>query len=139
EGCRMAHATGEPVAQLREPMGGYPFRQDVVRQYHTPAWGVRSKQIGGTLPEMKIKAKLLPIATVALAILALLGYWFLAPREKEVATILVEAAPAQRLLAVNGRIRPRLQVDIRPAVGGELVSLPFDVGDRITAGQVLAR
>lgn len=48
-------------------------------------------------------------------------------------------APASRILAVNGRIRPRLQVDIRPALGGELVALPFDVGDRVGAGQVLAR
>ena len=48
-------------------------------------------------------------------------------------------APASRILAVNGRIRPRLQVDIRPALGGELVALPFDVGDRVGAGQVLSR
>src|SRR5690606_10619458 len=43
------------------------------------------------------------------------------------------------ILAVNGRIRPRLQVDIRPTLGGELVALPFDVGDRVEAGQILAR
>ncbi len=65
--------------------------------------------------------------------------WLLLPRDKEVATFLVETAPAQRLLAVNGRVRPRLQVDIRPAIGGELVGLPFDVGDRVIAGQVIAR
>ena len=40
---------------------------------------------------------------------------------------------------MNGRIRPRLQVDIRPTLGGELIVLPFDVGDRVAAGQVLAR
>lgn len=65
--------------------------------------------------------------------------WLLLPRDKEVVTFLVETAPAQRLLAVNGRVRPRLQVDIRPAIGGELVGLPFDVGDRVVAGQVIAR
>lgn len=88
-----------------------------------------------------MKAKLNPffLGMLASVLLALVGYWFLAPREKEVATILVETAPAQRLLAVNGRIRPRLQVDIRPALGGELVALPFDVGDHVAAGQVIAR
>ncbi len=40
---------------------------------------------------------------------------------------------------MNGRVRPRLQVDIQPTVGGKLISLPFDVGDRVTVGQVLAR
>jgi HlyD family secretion protein len=30
-------------------------------------------------------------------------------------------------------------VDIRPTLGGELVALPFDVGDRVVAGQILAR
>jgi len=88
---------------------------------------------------MKTKPKPIFLGLLALALLALVGYWFLAPRDKEVATILVATAPAERLLAVNGRVRPRLQVDIRPAIGGELIALPFDVGDRITAGQVLAR
>lgn len=88
---------------------------------------------------MKTKAKPLLVGVLALVLLALAGYWFLAPREKEVATLLVEAAPAQRLLAVNGRVRPRLQVDIRPAIGGELIALPFDVGDHVVAGQVIAR
>jgi len=88
---------------------------------------------------MTIKPKALTFSVLALILLALASYWLLAPREKEVEVFLVETAPAQRLLAVNGRIRPRLQVDIRPAIGGRLVSLPFDVGDRVTAGQVLAR
>ena len=88
---------------------------------------------------MKKRLNPLYLALLALALLTMAGYWFLVPRPGEVATIEVEAAPAQRLLAVNGRLRPRLQVDIRPSVGGELVSLPYDVGDRVAAGQVIAR
>lgn len=78
---------------------------------------------------------------VALATIALLfaSYWFLVPREQQVGTILVVTAPADRVLAVNGRIRPRLQVDIRPSLGGVLIALPFDVGDRVVVGQVIAR
>ncbi len=88
---------------------------------------------------MKMKPTSLVFGVLALALLAFVAYRFLAPREQEVTAIALETASAQRLLAVNGRIRPRLQVDIRPALGGELVALPFDVGDRVAAGQVLAR
>lgn len=82
------------------------------------------------------KTWLVALAGIAIAIAAV---WLLAPSEKAVATIVVRTAPAERILAVNGRIRPRLQVDIRPSLGGELVALPFDVGDRVAAGQILAR
>jgi multidrug efflux pump subunit AcrA (membrane-fusion protein) len=87
---------------------------------------------------MKLNRKQILPALLALLVLAAAGYWLLAPRESRVETISVEMAPASRILAVNGRIRPRLQVDIRPALGGELVALPFDVGDRVAAGQILA-
>lgn len=88
---------------------------------------------------MKLNRKFSYLALLGLIILVALGYWAFAPREPLVATIRAEQAPASRILAVNGRIRPRLQVDIRPALGGELVLLPFDVGDRVAMGQVIAR
>jgi len=88
---------------------------------------------------MKMKARKLFLAALATIVLVSAGYWLLAPRGKEVATFVVKTAPAVRILAINGRIRPRLQVDIRPTLGGELVALPFDVGDRVVAGQILAR
>ena len=97
----------------------------------------------GTIYDSAVPMKIRPIplllGCLALVLLGLAGYWLFAPRDTEVSVLRVESAPAQRLLAVNGRIRPRLQVDIRPALGGDLVSLPFDVGDRVAAGQVLAR
>lgn len=86
-----------------------------------------------------MNAQKLFLAALATIVLGSAGYWLLAPREKPVATFVVKTAPAERILAINGRIRPRLQVDIRPALGGELVALPFDVGDRVVAGQILAR
>lgn len=88
---------------------------------------------------MKFSKKHAFLALLGLIILLAAGYWALDPRERLVSTIRAEFAPASRILAVNGRIRPRLQVDIRPALGGELVALPFDVGDRVAAGQILAR
>ena len=72
-------------------------------------------------------------------LLALAAYWLIAPREPEVAVARAQIAPAERILTLNGRIRPRLEIDIRPTAGGELVALPFDVGDRVTEGQILAR
>ena len=86
-----------------------------------------------------MKARQFLLVALAATVLALAGYWLLVPHDKRVATFLVKTAPADRILAVNGRIRPRLQVDIRPTLGGELIALPFDVGDRVVAGQILAR
>ncbi len=74
-----------------------------------------------------------------LAILAGASYLLFVPRNKEVEVLTAAIAPAERVLAVNGRIRPRLQVDIRPSLGGELVSLPYDVGDQIAQGTILAK
>ncbi len=79
------------------------------------------------------------LAGLAAVALALAGYWLLTPREDEVATIVAKIAPAERILAVNGRVRPRLQIEIRPSLGGELVALMFDVGDQVAEGQVIAR
>ncbi|MGB5078320.1 MAG: efflux RND transporter periplasmic adaptor subunit [Sphingorhabdus sp.] len=88
---------------------------------------------------MKIGSRQFVFVVLAAIALAVAGYWWLVPHEKQVATFITKTAPANRILAVNGRIRPRLQVDIRPVLGGELVDLPFDVGDRVKAGQMLAR
>jgi HlyD family secretion protein len=79
------------------------------------------------------------LIVAAAAGLAIAAYLFITPREKTVAAIVVASAPAERVLAVNGRIRPRLQIDVRAPMGGELVELPFDVGDRVAQGQTIAR
>jgi RND family efflux transporter MFP subunit len=81
------------------------------------------------------------IALLAIALVAAgFGIFFIFnPRAKEVETYTVVLGPADRVLAVNGRMRPRLQVDIRPPVGGALVALPFNVGQPVNQGDVLAR
>jgi RND family efflux transporter MFP subunit len=88
---------------------------------------------------MNLRSRQFILAALTATGLAFAGYWLLAPREKEVSTITAQLATAERILAVNGRIRPKLEVEIRPALGGELVALPFDVGDQVAAGQVIAR
>ena len=74
------------------------------------------------------------IAGAGLAIFLATG-----PSTTEVTAYTSAIGPAERVLAVNGRIRPRLQVDIRPSLGGALVALPFDVSDQVNQGDVLAR
>ena len=88
---------------------------------------------------MKTASRRMILVALAAVALAIAGYWLLVPRNQEVTTLVVKRAWANRILAVNGRIRPRLQVDIRPSLGGVLVALPFDVGDRVKAGQLLAK
>lgn len=85
------------------------------------------------------KSRKLWFGAAGLVLLVLAASWLWTPRPKEVTAVQVDNAPAQRILAVNGRIRPRQQVDVRSPVGGELVALPFDVGDQVVAGQVIAR
>ncbi len=77
--------------------------------------------------------------TIVIAGAGLAAFLFMGPRVKEVAVYTAAVGPAERVLAVNGRIRPRLQVDIRPSLGGTLVTLPFDVGDQVKQGDTIAR
>jgi HlyD family secretion protein len=80
------------------------------------------------------------VALLAIAIAgAGLAIFFAGPRVADVEAFTAAIGPSDRVLAVNGRIRPRLQVDIRPPIGGALVELPFDVGHRVNQGDVLAR
>lgn len=88
---------------------------------------------------MKITSRRIILVALAAVALAFAGYRLLAPHDKTVAALVIYKARAIRILAVNGRIRPRLQVDIRSSQGGDLIALPFDVGDRVEAGQILAR
>jgi HlyD family secretion protein len=62
-----------------------------------------------------------------------------APRAPEVRVVVVARADAIRALAVNGRIRPRMSVDVRTPVAGTLIELPHDVGDQVAAGALIAR
>lgn len=71
--------------------------------------------------------------------IAIAGAWLLWPRPPQVQTIPITAADATRVLAVNGRIRPRLSVDIKSPVPGRIILLPFDVGQRVTQGTLIAR
>lgn len=75
----------------------------------------------------------------AILIVAASAFVLLMPRSQEVQVLTVERADAERTLAVNGRIRPRQSVDVQSPVAGTLIHLPYDVGDRVSAGVAIAR
>lgn len=84
---------------------------------------------------MRLKAAILLVgAIIGIAGLA----WVIWPRPENVEITIIARAPATRLLAVNGRIRPRLSVDVQAPVAGTITSLPFDVGDWVGVGTLLA-
>ncbi|MEQ1902052.1 MAG: efflux RND transporter periplasmic adaptor subunit [Devosia sp.] len=63
------------------------------------------------------------------------------PWEVEPLTVVIEVAkagPAERVLAINGRIVPDMQVDLSPTVSGRLETVRAEEGDLVKAGDVLA-
>ncbi|RYD97235.1 MAG: efflux RND transporter periplasmic adaptor subunit [Sphingomonadales bacterium] len=82
--------------------------------------------------------KLAIVLAVLLALAAILAV-LLWPRPAAVDTLEIARGPAVRMLAVNGTIRPRLSVEVQAPVAGTLTALPFNVGDRVAAGTLLAR
>jgi len=79
------------------------------------------------------------IAVLLVLVAAIAAAWFLWPRTPRVDVTRVAEAPATRVLAINGKIRPQLSVEVKAPVGGTILALPFDVGAQVAAGTVLAR
>lgn len=79
------------------------------------------------------------VVVLTMVLFAALVTWQLWPRPPLVEVAVAREAPASRVLAVNGRIRPRLSVDVQPRVAGDLVLLPFDVGARVAKDTLIAR
>ena len=68
----------------------------------------------------------------------LLCLWLFWPRPPQVQTLRIQTGEAARVLAVNGRIRSRLSVEVKSPVPGRVVLLPFDVGQRVQQGVLIA-
>lgn len=60
-------------------------------------------------------------------------------RPVAVATETVAPQTVTEVLAVNGRIAPRLSVDVRSAVSAQAIEVLADEGERVTEGQVMLR
>ncbi len=72
-------------------------------------------------------------------VLLALCVWQFWPRPLAVTILEVQPGEAARVLAVNGRIRPRLSVEVKSPVPGRLILLPFDVGQKVERGALIAR
>ena len=78
---------------------------------------------------------------LALAIsLLVAALWYLYTQQPQsLAVVSVSAGPTERVLAITGRTRPRVTVRIVPKVAGELIELTKQEGERVQAGELLAR
>src|SRR5690606_26287553 len=86
-----------------------------------------------------MKRRTLIIAVLLVLAAGIAATWLLWPGAPRVEVIQIVEAPATRVLAINGKIRPQLLVEVQAPVGGTIRVLPFDVGARVSAGTVLAR
>ena len=66
-------------------------------------------------------------------LIALAAGWLLWPRSPDVQTLSIQAGEASRVLAVNGRIRPRLSVDVKATNGSLLVYVTANPELAVTA------
>ncbi len=67
------------------------------------------------------------------------GYVYRASRPTPVLTTPVVSGPAERVLAVSGRTRPQVTVNISPKTAGQIVKLTKEEGDAVQAGEVLVQ
>jgi RND family efflux transporter MFP subunit len=78
------------------------------------------------------------------AILLLIGGYFAYSKvfgtsgTAHVATVQLQAEPAQLVLAVVGRVRSQAAVDIRSERAGAITKMLYDEGDSVEAGEILA-
>ena len=77
------------------------------------------------------------IGASALVIVALM--WQRATRPTPVGVVEVTAGPAERVLAITGRTRPQVTVNIVPKQGGQILRLTKEEGQTVQAGDVLVQ
>lgn len=78
-------------------------------------------------------------AVLALALVAIAAVLFLQTREaRSVAVVTIKPAPVERVLAVNGRVRPLRRVELSFPFAGNVVELRREVGDRVPKGARMA-
>lgn len=83
-----------------------------------------------------------------LVVLVLAGVWFgwtrwqarqEAAKQPELETAVVSRGTLQEVVTATGRVVPDFEVEIKAKASGRVIALPFDVSDRVKAGDLLAR
>ena len=77
------------------------------------------------------------VLALGLVAFATSGMWMSGPPVVAVETAAI--TPVTRVLAVNGRVAAANSVEIRPQVTGTITAIPVAEGDKVAAGQILAR
>ncbi|MEO0308367.1 MAG: efflux RND transporter periplasmic adaptor subunit, partial [Gloeomargarita sp. GMQP_bins_120] len=80
----------------------------------------------------------------AVVALAAMGFWFYGRRRPQMLDLDALTVPVTRRdlmvrIPASGRIEPRQRVNLSPKTPGQLVALYVQQGDRVAAGQVIAR
>jgi RND family efflux transporter MFP subunit len=82
---------------------------------------------------------LLRLAVLALVLLGAWLIWRSAAKPDDIPVVRLEQRPAERVLAVVGRVRPKAIVEIKAQSAGRIIALPRDEGDIVNRGDLLAR
>lgn len=77
------------------------------------------------------------VGALALAV-AVFG-WQRATRPTPVGVVEVSSGPAERVLAITGRTRPQVTVNIVPKTGGQILRLTKEEGETVQAGELLVQ
>lgn len=77
------------------------------------------------------------LVVAGVAVAAAVLWWLLAPQEVE--AVCPVRGPAVQAVYATGTVEPSVEVRIAPRVGGRLIELRADEGDKVAAGAVLAR
>ncbi len=75
----------------------------------------------------------------ALALAIALLAWQRATRPTPVGVVEVTSGPAERVLAITGRTRPQVTVNIVPKTGGQILRLTKEEGETVQAGELLVQ
>jgi RND family efflux transporter MFP subunit len=77
---------------------------------------------------------------IAAVVFAFVGYmYYRGSQPTPVGVIEARQGPAERVLAISGRTRPQVTVNIVPKVSGQIVRLAKQEGDTVKAGELLVQ
>jgi RND family efflux transporter MFP subunit len=122
----------EPSVVDAERASGREAQPDVARPSRSA--GARAARARATL-----RARAVPLLAALFVGGALVFAVIRSMRPPAVAVQRVRRESVTRVLALTGRIEPRESVRVVPRVGGEVVAIFHDEGDRVRAGEPLAR
>ncbi|MEQ9446387.1 MAG: efflux RND transporter periplasmic adaptor subunit [Rhodospirillaceae bacterium] len=106
-------------------------------EVHTEESTIRALRLQET--ESKNSLRHIWITAFLLFILAVAVFSYFRLASPLVESLIVSSGPVERVLAVNGRVRPRDAITIIAKVSGQVTALTFDEGDSVKEGDIIGR